>query len=108
MDDTAKWVTNQTYRKECDHMDNKKRNWAGNLTIHAQELLVPESVEGLQTIVAASTQVKVVGTRHSFNTIADTTGTQVSLEKLNRVLFLDREGHKVTVEGGIRYGELCH
>ncbi|MGG1517177.1 FAD-binding protein [Paenibacillus oryzisoli] len=88
-------------------MTTIRRNWAGNYTYQAQQVEVPESVEQLQSIVADSATVKVVGTRHSFNGIADTTGTHISLEKLNRVLSLDRVNHQVTVEGGIRYGELC-
>ncbi|MBB6671582.1 FAD-binding protein [Cohnella nanjingensis] len=82
------------------------RNWAGNYKYSAAELLVPESVEQAQEMVARSSRIKVLGTRHSFNGIADTTGTQVSLQRLNRVIALDPANRTVTVEGGIRYGEL--
>lgn len=83
------------------------QNWAGNYTYGAAELQVPGSVEEVQELVARSRKIKVLGTRHSFNGIADTEGTLLSLEKLNRVIALDRARRKVTVEGGIRYGELC-
>lgn len=82
------------------------RNWAGNYTYSASEFHVPESVEEIQALVARSSQIKVLGTRHSFNGIADCTETLISLEKLNRVISLDQTKNQVTVEGGITYGEL--
>jgi xylitol oxidase len=88
-------------------MDNN-RNWAGNYKYSASELYAPETVEQVQELVARSNQIKVLGTRHSFNGIADCTESLLSLHKLNRVLELDHIRNKVTVEGGIRYGELCH
>lgn len=84
-----------------------ERNWAGNYTYSASELLIPENVEQVQELVARSNRLKVLGTRHSFNGIADCTDSLLSLQKLNRVIALDHARNKVTVEGGIRYGELC-
>ncbi|OCT11790.1 FAD-binding protein [Paenibacillus pectinilyticus] len=83
------------------------RNWAGNYTFSASELHVPASVEEIQEIVAHSRQIKVLGTRHSFNGIADSTEKLISLEKLNQVIAIDPVNHRDTVEAGIRYGELC-
>ncbi|MCC3374442.1 FAD-binding protein [Cohnella sp. REN36] len=82
------------------------RNWAGNYRYLAAELLEPESVEQVQEQVGRGSRIKVLGTRHSFNGIADTEGSHLSLSKLNRVVALDPESRSVTVEGGIRYGEL--
>ncbi|MBW5448823.1 FAD-binding protein [Cohnella sp. CFH 77786] len=87
-------------------MENN-RNWAGNYRYGASELHAPETVEQVQDLVSRSTRIKVLGTRHSFNGIADTSGSLLSLQKLNRVIELDRSSHTVTVEAGIRYGELC-
>jgi xylitol oxidase len=84
----------------------KERNWAGNYEYSAEEIQAPDSMEQVQELVARGGKVKVLGTRHSFNDIADTNGCLISLQKLNRVVALDRERHQVTVEGGIRYGEL--
>ncbi|MBB6636872.1 FAD-binding protein [Cohnella thailandensis] len=83
------------------------RNWAGNYEYAASKLLEAESVEQVQEWVAGSDRVKGLGTRHSFNGIADSVGSHLSLAKLNRVIALDKTNHRVTVEGGIRYGELC-
>jgi xylitol oxidase len=83
------------------------RNWAGNYRYSASELHVPENVAQIQEIVANSRRIKALGTRHSFNGIADSTESLLSLQKLNRVTALDHMSNKVTVEAGIRYGELC-
>jgi FAD/FMN-containing dehydrogenases len=83
-----------------------ERNWAGNYTYSAMEYLYPESVEQVQEIVARNSKLRVLGSRHSFNGIADSHASLVSLQKMNRVLFLDKNNNRVKVEGGIRYGEL--
>ncbi|MHA6483533.1 FAD-binding protein [Paenibacillus sp. strain BS8-2] len=84
-----------------------RKNWAGNFVYGAQECHLPENIEEVQALVASHARVKVIGSRHSFNSIADTDAVHLSLERLNRVLLLDKENMTVTVEGGIRYGELC-
>ncbi|MFD2332840.1 FAD-binding protein [Cohnella sp. GCM10020058] len=82
-------------------------NWAGNYRFQAAEIAAPASVEEIQERVARSQRVKALGSRHSFNGIADTDGALLSMEKLNRVIELDKTKGRVKVEGGIRYGELC-
>ncbi|MFB9328294.1 FAD-binding protein [Paenibacillus aurantiacus] len=84
-----------------------KMNWAGNYRYGSSELLEPESLEEVRDIAKRSSKIRVLGSRHSFNGIADTGGSQISLRQLNRVIELDRDRRTVTVEGGIRYGELC-
>src|SRR5664279_2068955 len=81
-------------------------NWAGNLTYSANSLLVPSTVEEAQEAVRAAGKLRVLGSRHCFNDIADTTGTHLSLERLKRVVSLDEASNRVAVEGGIRYGDL--
>ena len=51
--------------------------------------------------------LRVLGSRHSFNDIADTTGDLISLARLPRRFDLDPAAGTVTVDGGVRYGELC-
>ncbi|MFF5426716.1 MULTISPECIES: FAD-binding protein [unclassified Streptomyces] len=81
-------------------------NWAGNITFGAAGLRVPGSVEELQELVAGSRAVRALGTGHSFNAIADTTGDLVSTAGLPRVLDIDRRARTVTVSGGTRFGEI--
>lgn len=82
------------------------RNWGGNLTYHAARRHYPRSVEEVQALLRGAERVKVLGTRHSFSAVADTTGDLISPEHLNRVLTLDETRRTVTIEGGVRYGEL--
>ncbi len=84
-----------------------ERNWAGNYRYGASEFHAPDNIEQVQDLVARSAKIKVLGTRHSFNGIPDTDGSHLSLSKLNRVVGLNRDNGSVTVEAGIRYGELC-
>ena len=81
-------------------------NWAGNLTYSAATLVAPNTVAEAQEIVRAAGKLRVLGSRHCFNDIADTTGTHLSLENLRRVVSLDKARSQVTVEGGMRYSDL--
>ncbi|WP_088104823.1 FAD-binding protein [Halalkalibacter urbisdiaboli] len=85
-----------------------KKNWAGNFQYSTTNWHEPESVEEIQQLVSKVTKLRVVGTRHSFNSIADSNDNIVSLQKLNKVLSIDKERQTVTVEAGIKYGDLCH
>ncbi|WP_460666117.1 D-arabinono-1,4-lactone oxidase [Kribbella swartbergensis] len=78
-------------------------NWAGNITF-ASALMRPRSVPELQELVGAAEKVRVLGTGHSFNPIADTDGTLVSVSELPKVIETGDQG--VTVSAGLRYGEI--
>ena len=82
-------------------------NWAGNLQYSAGRLVQPRSLEELQEQVAGSTRIKPVGSRHSFNAIADTDGDLLSLAGMPRVFELDEQARSVTIDAGMRYGELA-
>ncbi|CAL9590854.1 FAD-binding protein [Streptomyces sp. enrichment culture] len=87
-------------------MSSTLTNWAGNVTFRARRLVAPASVEELRELVAGSRAVRALGTRHSFNTIADTAGDLVSTARLPRVLDIDPRARTVTVSGGTRFGEM--
>lgn len=88
------------------------RNWAGNVTFGEGTLHRPASVDEVQQIVAgassAGRRVHAAGSRHSFSTVADVAvgGDLVSTTELHRIVDLDESAMTVTVEAGIRYGEL--
>jgi xylitol oxidase len=82
-------------------------NWAGNYTYRASQFHQPETVDQIQELVIRSNKLKALGTRHSFNDIADSPGDLISIEHLNQILALDRERRTVTVEAGVRYGQLA-
>ncbi|MFL5778244.1 MAG: D-arabinono-1,4-lactone oxidase [Chloroflexota bacterium] len=85
----------------------KLRNWAGNYRYQAGALHRPESLDELSELVSGLPKVKVVGSRHSFNDVADTPGDLISLERLPRRIEIDRERGRVTIDGASRYGDIC-
>jgi L-gulono-1,4-lactone dehydrogenase len=82
------------------------RNWAGNQVCSPVAVEQPgtdaELIEIVKEAAAKGTRVKVVGAGHSFTDIACTDGVQVSLDNYDRVLFIDRERARATVQAGIR------
>jgi xylitol oxidase len=88
-------------------MTGRPTNWAGNITFAAARLHRPTSVPELQSLVAGSDRVRALGTGHSFNRIADTTGELVSVAGLPPVVEIDPDRAQVTVSAGLRYGEFA-
>jgi xylitol oxidase len=88
-------------------MLNNPSNWAGNYIYRAAQIHQPETVEQIQELVKHSPKIKALGTRHSFNDIADSPGDLISLERFDKIVALDRERSTVTVEAGVRYGQLA-
>jgi alditol oxidase len=84
-----------------------QRNWAGNHTYVAEQLLHPTSVTELQQVVADHDRVRALGTRHAFTDLADTTGVLVSTADLGRDVEMDADRRLVRVSGGVRYGDLA-
>ena len=82
-----------------------ERNWAGTYTYRAQKLHRPTTMEQVQQIVATAASVHVLGSRHSFNDIADSLEL-LSLENLPADVIVDHEAHTVSFGGGMTYGTL--
>ena len=87
--------------------DTPRKNWAGNLTYSTNNLYEPQTVEQVQEMVKQHDKLRALGTRHSFNRIADSTENQLSLKKLGQAMSLNRDTNTVTVDAGVRYGELA-
>ena len=81
-------------------------NWAGNLTFSTENLHTPASLEEVREVVKKCDRLRALGTRHSFNAIADSKFNQVSLKRLDQIS-LDEKARTVTVGAGIRYGDLA-
>jgi xylitol oxidase len=82
------------------------KNWAGNYSYLAKTIHRPETVEQIQEIVSKSSKVKALGSRHSFNDIADSPEDIISMENLGQVVGIDADALTVTIQGGVRYGGL--
>jgi xylitol oxidase len=84
-----------------------RHNWADNYTFKAVHIHRPTSVEELRGLVAASPRIRAVGTRHSFNGIADSSGDLVDLSGLGPDLVINREQRTVTVGASTTYAVLA-
>jgi alditol oxidase len=80
-------------------------NWAGNHRYAARTLHRPTSVEQVQELVARAANVRVLGSRHSFNDIADSEEL-ISLEALPDDVVIDPDAATVSFAAGLRYGAL--
>jgi xylitol oxidase len=87
--------------------NTKLKNWAGNLEYSTDRLYPANSLEQVRSYVKKQSQLKVLGTRHCFNNIADSTQNLLSLKSMDQVVALDPAAHTVTLEAGITYGQLC-
>ncbi|MDZ5077907.1 FAD-binding protein [Nesterenkonia sp. HG001] len=75
------------------------------MTYRAHEVLHPRSVDELRAAMTRPGPKRLLGSRHSFNTIADTDGTLICLDLMPPVLEVHQDS--VTVAGGMRYGDLA-
>lgn len=84
-------------------------NWARNITYEAKEFHRPGTQDALRSLVAGSARVRVLGSGHSFNRIAEPgrDGVLVSLAGLPPVIDVDTAARTVRVSGGVRYAELA-
>ena len=71
-------------------MSERQQNWAGNYTYNAVRLQRPATIEQVQELVSRCNKLRVLGSRHSFNGIADCDEDLISLEQLDQVIALDR------------------
>jgi xylitol oxidase len=84
-------------------------NWAGNITYAAKELHRPRTSDALRAVVAGSDRLRVLGSGHSFNRIAEpgADGVLLSLDALPSEVDVDTAARTVRVGGGVRYAELA-
>lgn len=82
-------------------------NWSGNHAYRAARIEAPASVDEVQELLRGTTSVRALGTRHSFNTIADSADLLISTELLRFDPVIDTGARTVTVGAGIRYGDLA-
>lgn len=82
-----------------------EHNWAGNIAYQAREVARPRTIDALRSLVAGRDRVRALGSRHSFNEVADGPGTLVSLEELPGEITIG--GDQVVVPAAIRYGVLA-
>lgn len=84
-----------------------ERNWASNVVYGSERIVAPRSIEALADAVRSASRVKALGSRHCFNTIADTDGVHVSARELPAEVAVDSERRVVRVAAGLRYGDVA-
>ena len=84
-----------------------ERNWAGNVTYRAGEVEHPSSVDEVRGVISRGGPLRVLGTRHCFNDIADTDGTLFALDQLPLEIEVSDDRDSVRVSSGARYGDIA-
>jgi xylitol oxidase len=84
-----------------------RTNWAGNLKYSTDNLFTPAGLNAVKETIKKCKKVRGLGTKHCFNTIADSTQNQISSAAFNKVAAIDKIKNTVAVEAGIKYGEFC-
>ncbi|WP_460950938.1 D-arabinono-1,4-lactone oxidase [Spirosoma daeguense] len=87
--------------------DDKLKNWAGNFQYSTNKLYAAKSMQQIQEQVKKFDKLKVLGTRHCFNNIADSTDQFLSLKVMDDVVSLDAKARTVTVDASMKYGQLA-
>ena len=87
--------------------EEKLHNWAGNVEYGTDRVYSASSVEEVQEFVRKQSKLKVLGTRHCFNHIADSHDQFLSMKTMDKVVDLNAEARTVTIESGMTYGKLC-
>jgi xylitol oxidase len=77
------------------------------LYVHQRQRHYPETIEHLQALVGQYDKIKVLGTRHSFNGIADSTDHLISLERFAPMVSITPAQRTATISGNVTYGQLC-
>lgn len=80
------------------------RNWSETIDYSSSEVRRPQSLAELISDVGGAGRVKALGSRHSFNEVADTTGMHVSLDAMP--YDVEMEADAVWSGGGMTHSEL--
>jgi xylitol oxidase len=80
-------------------------NWAGNITYSTDRVSEASNVDEIRTYLRSVPKAKVLGTRHCFNSIADSHHPLLSLKPMQE-MSLNTAARTVTVGAGVKYGQL--
>ena len=82
-------------------------NWSGNIRFGARSVEQPTDLAQLRDLVAGSERVRALGSRHSFNAIADTDGVLIDLSRLELPYEIDEGNRAAWVPAAARYAEVA-
>jgi xylitol oxidase len=91
------------------HVTTELWNWSGTYQFTAREVIAARTVGEVQRAVADGPggRVRAIGTRHSFNDLADNGATLVSVTGVAPDPVIDEAARTVTVGAGVSYGALA-
>ncbi|GLY14530.1 FAD-binding protein [Kineosporia rhizophila] len=81
-------------------------NWAGNVVFTPGDYVRATSVEQVQELVAGAPRVRVLGSGHSFSTVAATDGLLLSLEDLPLSVDVDTAAAEARVTASARFAHV--
>jgi alditol oxidase len=83
------------------------RTWSGTYRFTARTVIAARTIDDVRRAVTAGGRVRALGTRHSFNDLADNGETLVTVTGIAPEPVLDETAGTVTVGAGITYGALA-
>ncbi|GAB2675782.1 FAD-binding protein [Saccharopolyspora gloriosae] len=84
-----------------------RTNWSGNYAYRAPRFAEPRGLDELAEAVTTGDRVRVAGTGHTFNGIADSADLRISLAAMPTGIEIDSARRVVSVTGPVRYRELA-
>ena len=88
-------------------MANTIVNYDGSITASPQQLVYPEKVEDIQSVLRNTTQfpapVRAMGSYHSLTPCASSNGTILNMSRMNRVINIDEANLRFTAQAGLQY-----
>jgi len=81
-------------------------NWAGNVEMRPVAVHQPADLDSLRRLVAASSSLRVLGSRHSFSDVVASSGDVVLLDRMPPAVEIDPAAGTVRVGGGVTYAQL--
>ena len=85
----------------------RELNWAGTYGYLAERIVRVASVDEARDLVTSGARIRPLGTRHSFNDVADGPGLLVDLTGLSEEVEIAADRRSATVSAGARYGVLA-
>ena len=89
------------------HVTTELWNWSGTYQFTAREVIAARTIGEVQRAAAKGGRVRAIGTRHSFNDLADNGATLVSVAGIAPDPVIDAAAGTVTVGAGTSYGVLA-
>lgn len=89
-----------------DRSPTALKNWAGNIRFSPSRFEAPATLDEARAVVAAAPRLRVLGSGHSFNTIAASDATMISLAGIEPEVHIDALKGTVRASGWITYAAL--